>query len=530
MIKFLNENNLDYVIINSTNKFLVEYNELQHNSRYHLTGFSGSTGDVLVSKDDITLFVDGRYHEQADRECDLDKITVFKLKDTQTFINETTKLIQEESTLGFVAHKTSVFRYQQFKEILKEKKVTLKLLKNDPFEKEQTSEQKVLTSIPTTITGKSSEQKISEIQNTISEGGAYFFTNLEEVSYLTNLRDFSKDFNTAINGKMLISREKAILFCDDKITELTSKIEIKPLNDFVNHIEGLKIIFYDKISTNMEDFTLFADIAQDMSKNPVSLMKSQKTDAEINHYIDCFNRTDKAVNAIREYIENNENLSEKDIADKLKEYYIKFGAKGLSFNSIVAKDCNAALAHYSKSSPDEILKDGSLVLIDSGAYYEGGYATDITRVFVKGEPNVKQKLIYTLVLKSFLKAFNTQLTEMTTGYDIGTDAKSYLDSLAPEGFVFNHGLGHGIGISVHENPPRLSTIESSKTILKENMCFTIEPGLYCKDFGGVRLENSVYIKGGKIKSFVHMCYEKKLIDESLLNDTEKQWLSEFEVK
>lgn len=64
----------------------------------------------------------------------------------------------------------------------------------------------------------------------------------------------------------------------------------------------------------------------------------------------------------------------------MEEEFIHFGAKGLSFNSIVAKDKNSALAHYSKSSGNEIVGDGSLVLIDCGAYYEGGLATDITRV------------------------------------------------------------------------------------------------------------------------------------------------------
>ena len=75
MQEFIKQNNLDYVIINSTNKFLVEYNVLEENSRYFLTGFSGSTGDALAScEGNIYLFVDGRYHEQADRECDLDTV------------------------------------------------------------------------------------------------------------------------------------------------------------------------------------------------------------------------------------------------------------------------------------------------------------------------------------------------------------------------------------------------------------------------------------------------------------------------
>ena len=84
-------------------------------------------------------------------------------------------------------------------------------------------------------------------------------------------------------------------------------------------------------------------------------------------------------------------------------------------------------------------------------------------------------------------------------------------------------------MSVHEYPPNLSCNEIAKVQIEDNMCFTIEPGLYNKDYFGVRLENSCYKQNGEIKSFVHMNYEKKLIDYSLLSSEEQEWLKEFEV-
>ena len=109
--------------------------------------------------------------------------------------------------------------------------------------------------------------------------------------------------------------------------------------------------------------------------------------------------------AIRDYIESNDNLSEYDVATRLRKEFIQHGAKSLSFNSIVAINQNSALAHYSKNAKDVVLKDGDLVLIDCGAYYEDGLATDITRVFVKGKPSELQKKVYTTVLKAFLNAY-----------------------------------------------------------------------------------------------------------------------------
>ena len=258
-------------------------------------------------------------------------------------------------------------------------------------------------------------------------------------------------------------------------------------------------------------------------------MKSVKTEAELEHYKSAFERTDKAVLAIRDYIINTDNISEFDVARKLEEEFYRFGAKSLSFNSIVAKDKNSALAHYSKSSSDEIIEDGSLVLIDCGAYYEGGLATDITRVFVKGTPSKLHKKVYTTVLKAFLNAYNTKIENNISGYDIDNSTREFFDKNGVEGFIFNHGLGHGIGINVHEAPPNLSKSEIAKTPLKENMCFTIEPGLYNAEHFGVRLENSCYLKNGKIESFVHVPYEKKLIDFSMLSEQEKVWLDEFGV-
>lgn len=205
----------------------------------------------------------------------------------------------------------------------------------------------------------------------------------------------------------------------------------------------------------------------------------------------------------------------------------------MSFKSIVAKDKNSALAHYSKCSKDEVLEDGSLVLIDCGAYFEGGLATDITRVFVKGTPSPLQKKIYTTVLKAFLRAYNytkTHTERPVMGFEIDKATHNFFNSQDLDGFVFNHGLGHGIGINVHEYPPNLSTGEIAKVNLEEGMCFSIEPGLYKEGFFGVRLENSCYYKDGQIHSFVHMNYENKLIDYGMMTEQEKEWLKEFEVK
>ena len=110
--KFLREENLDCLLINSTNEFLVEYNSLEENSRYILTGFSGSTGDAVVTADNVYLFVDGRYHIQADLEVDKNIVEVIKLQTGDTVIGAMENLLPENARLGINSKKNSQKRVE----------------------------------------------------------------------------------------------------------------------------------------------------------------------------------------------------------------------------------------------------------------------------------------------------------------------------------------------------------------------------------------------------------------------------------
>lgn len=493
--QILTDNGLDYLLVNSTNKYLVEYPELSENARYTLTGFSGSTGDALITKDNIYLFVDGRYHIQADKEVK-QGVTVVKLQIGQKQDDEIRNIIAQDiadsKILGIVSKKVSQARLEGFKNY------NVKLLDKDPIND---------------FTEKHSIYTEKAFEPVKYEADSTFVSNLEEVSYLTGLRDFTKNNTSKIWSKLYINGQNRVLFKNDEECDMF-------LREFGDRI------FVDKASINAHDFSLIKKPIHKTSE--IKTMKSVKSEAEISAYQKAFERTDLAVSAIREYIETHDNLSEYDIAKTLEAKFIQFGAKSLSFNSIVAINKNSALAHYSKNDKNVILKDGDLVLIDCGAYYESGLATDITRVFVKGTPNDLQKIIYTLVLKTFLNCYNYR-PRPAIGKDIDSLAHKLLNEYSEYGFNFNHGLGHGIGINVHEAPPNLSQNKIAETKIKDGMCFTIEPGLYNADHFGIRLENSCYMKDGRICSFVKMGYESKLIDFSLLDEQEQEWLKEFKL-
>ena len=513
---FLEQEQIDYLLVNSTNEFLVEYNDLQRNSRYFLTGFSGSTGDALVSKDNVYLFVDGRYHIQADLEVNHEDITVVKLKQNP-FIEELVAKIPDNTVLGICSKKVSQYRYSGLQEKLKNKNVKIKTFDFDIIENKINANSQNLTEIPLNLSGLSSDEKIEKLSSKLKDNEALLVTNLEELSYIYNLRNFNKENSSSIEGKAVITKNKAVLFKDENLSQF---------ENYIKSLSDIETIYADNTSTNVYDYALLANKAK---KSEIKVEKYIKTDAELEHYKDAFRRTDLALTDTREFILSNDNISEADIKKVLEDNFKKYGAVSQSFTSIVAKDANSALAHYSKSSKDEILKEGSLILIDCGGFFEGGLATDITRVFVKGKPSELHKKVYTTVLKAFLRAFN--IKEFDCGFDIDYLARDFLKNNSPEGFVFNHGLGHGVGINVHEGPPALNPMSPYAFFeLDDNMCFTIEPGLYREGFFGVRLENSCYFKNGKIHSFSNMCYEENLIEYSMLTEEEKKWLKEFEVK
>ncbi len=449
---------VDCLLVSSTDEFLSEY--APNNPRQILTGFTGSTGDALLTRDNCFLFVDGRYHIQADNEAG-PNVTVVKLQTGQRFLDELVAHV--DGTLGVDPSRIS----QENLEGINERGIHTKLIDAPP-------------------------SQIIGIDKPIDLDGRLFLGSPEEVSYILNERDFTQKYSCAV-------RKKIIIGAGDKI-------------------------YADKTTTTAADWIQLNPIP---IKSPVKEMKAVKTSAEIAHYKDAFARTDAAMRAIREYILNTDNITEHDVAVRLEEEFYRHGAKSLSFKPIVAAGKNSALAHYSKSSTDVPIKD--LVLIDCGAYYEGGsafpggLATDITRVFFKGEPTAQHRQVYTMVLRAFLHAFNAHAK---TGFEIDAAARAVLD-LPP--FKFNHGLGHGIGISVHESPPSLSPGEAAKAPIANNMCFTIEPGLYAEGFFGVRLENSCFMQNGKIHSFTNMNFEQKLIDYDMLDEQEKKWLSRFPV-
>jgi Xaa-Pro aminopeptidase len=185
-------------------------------------------------------------------------------------------------------------------------------------------------------------------------------------------------------------------------------------------------------------------------------------------------------------------VSETDVALEF-DYQLRVnGAEGSAFPTIVASGWRAALPHGAPTAKK--ILPGELVLIDGGAKYQG-YHGDMTRTVVLGQATARQREIYQIVLTAQKKAL-ASIKAGLTGKELDAVARQ---AIRARGFgeYFGHGLGHSVGLNIHENP-RLSPLENNP--IPEGATVTVEPGIYLPDWGGVRIEDLVVVEADGIRN------------------------------
>lgn len=182
-------------------------------------------------------------------------------------------------------------------------------------------------------------------------------------------------------------------------------------------------------------------------------------------------------------------VSELEIAAEMEYHMKKLGAKGQSFEIIVASGKRASMPHGVAS--EKKIEMGDVITLDFGAIYNE-YCSDMTRTVFLGKPKDEIKKIYNIVLDAQVKALEGSVKGLS-GKEIDLIARNAI-SEAGYGKNFGHGLGHGVGIEIHEEP-RLSPAGSTK--MENGMVVTVEPGIYVPELGGVRIEDMIMINEDK---------------------------------
>jgi Xaa-Pro aminopeptidase len=221
-------------------------------------------------------------------------------------------------------------------------------------------------------------------------------------------------------------------------------------------------------------------------KDPVASLRRIKSADEIESLTRAAGIADDALSRLLGEI--HVGMSEAEISLRL-EWLIREteGVEQIAFETNVSAGANTALNHYNPFHRPESLRKGDLLLFDFGACVEG-YRSDITRTFVVGPPDSEAKALYDLVLRANLAAIEG-VESGRTGVEVDAIARDLIAS-GGHGEHFGHGLGHGIGLEVHEGP---TLSPRSEDTLEAGMVFTIEPGVYVPGRGGVRIEDDVVI-------------------------------------
>ncbi len=555
---------LDFLIVRSTDRYLNEYVPHEESTREWLTGFTGSLGDALLGLDDAWLFVDGRYHTQADREVDLGRWTV--VKNTLGVTNERAcgeRLIElakdraDALTVGYEPDRYALSTLEGFEKQLLGHAVTLRPVTPSPVEVARgpvapgVIGSGAIRALDEASVGRTVREKVADVAAWLTprRAAGLWVSKLDEIAWLTNLRGDEMAFQATFRGEALVTA-----------TELLVSVHVASVTDALRAARpGVRFVSSDalsaaaaslgsggakprvvvdpaSVSVARRDALKAAGVEVLALASPVVAAKSKKNPAELSAMKRALARADAVVADAQRWLQarvaEGQRVTEVGFAREVERLFLAAGATGLSFKVISAFGANGAVVHHPPSESTEI-REGEMMLLDTGCYFEEGYATDLTRTFFVGrhgvEPTAEQKRLFTLVLKSAIAGMSARIPRNANGAQLDGITRA---PLWREAMDYAHGTGHGVGINVHEAPPGVSKL--STTAFEEGQVFSIEPGLYLEGVGGVRIENlcTVVADGERadwlrVEALTFSPLDQRLIDDALLDARERAFLAAY---
>lgn len=353
----------------------------------------------------------------------------------------------------------------------------------------------------TEMEGLLMQQRLQHVMNWLqtTEKEAAFITSTSNVFYLSG---FYCEPNERLLGLFVFQEKEPILICpkmeEGKARTAGWNYEIIGFNDtdnpweMVSHsirAQGIHVhtLAIEKEHMNVQRYealcSLFPTATFTAAEEKMQELRLIKDEKELSILRQAAQMADYAVELGVSQIA--EGKSEMEILSTIEYEVKKRGITKMSFSTMVLTGANSALPHGEPG--DNKIKRGDFVLFDLGVVIDG-YCSDITRTVAFGDISEEQSRIYNTVLTSGLHAIDI-CKPGTSIADVDRAARSVIEN-AGYGDYFPHRLGHGLGISIHEYP---SLTDVNKNTLRKGMVFTIEPGIYVPNVGGVRIEDDVYI-------------------------------------
>jgi Xaa-Pro aminopeptidase len=557
MRQFMTEKNLDAFIIPSTDAHLSEYPPKYWESRKWISGFTGSAGTAVVTKEKAGVWTDSRYFIQAAEELKDTGFDLFKMGQPET-PDMTDWIIEQVGSGGTVGIDGLVYASSDAKSLkskLDSKNINLNT-EFDPFSVIRTDRPEIpqnhIFTLPVEVAGESVKSKIERINGELKklEADGIIIVTLDAVAWTFNMRGNDVEYNPVAVAYAYVSENETVLFVDpDKISEEITEeykeqgIIISDYNNVFEYVANLPADSKVCVTGNKINWKLLQTIPESCKivdvPSPVDLMKSIKNETELEGFRNAMIKDGVALVKFYMWLEKaipTGEVTEVMIEEKLLEYRSQQeNFVGESFGTIAGYAGNGAIVHY-HATPENCLtiKPEGLLLIDSGGQYKDG-TTDITRTVAAGKLTKQMKADYTNVLKGHIALATAIFPEGTRG--------SQLDVLARKALWNNcltywHGTGHGIGhfLNVHEGPQNIR-LEENPTLLKPGMVTSNEPGVYRANQYGIRIENLIvtqeYRKTEEFGTFynfetITLCpIDTRPISKKLLTKCEKKWLNKY---
>ncbi|BCB43828.1 aminopeptidase [Vibrio alginolyticus] len=556
--EWLVQHNIDALLVPHEDEYLGEYVPA-HNERLHwLTGFTGSAGAAVITKDKAAIFVDGRYTVQVTKQVPGD------LFEYRHLIEEPALdwVLDNLPTNASVAidprmHSSAWLDMAQAKLA---GKLELNILTNNPIDELWHDRPAPVVSdvrlMPTEAVGQSSESKRQEIAQLVKKAGAdsAVITALDSICWLLNVRGLDV-------SRLPVLLSHAILHSDSSVEYFLEPARLPA--DFDAHVgTGVTVHHPEALQSRLEAMTgkkvlvdpaisnaWFKLVLQNSgasviaAADPCLMPKAAKNAVEIAGMKACHIRDGVAMSKFLCWLDAEVaagNLhDEATLADKLEAFRSEDPTlMDLSFDTISAAGGNAAMCHYNHENQPEPgkLELNTLYLVDSGGQYLDG-TTDITRTIAIGQPSSEMKKQFTLALKGHIGVARARFPKGTRGYQIDTLARQHLWA---EGYDYDHGTGHGVGhfLSVHEGPASISK-KQIDVPLTEGMVLSNEPGYYRADAFGIRIENLELVvetptNGDfpvlSFESLTRCPIDKRNINVDMLTRPELAWLNDYHQK
>ena len=552
--EIMKNKNIDHYIITSNDPHQSEYVAEHYRGRAYVSGFTGSSGTLLVSNDSSKLWTDGRYFIQAENELKGSGIDLMKIRTTgyptlEEYIKEN---VNKGEVIGFDGNCYSTNAYKKLLELSEENSFKIQInndLLDEIWEDRPTVPKDKIILHDIDFCGEGRNDKLSNVRKKMNElkVKSFILTSLDDIAWLFNIRGNDVKFNPVVMAYAIIKMDEVTLYIDNNkvtdeiISEFKSQnITIKRYEEIISDVKILTdSVYIDPAKVNASIFNAIPkEIKVIEGINITTSLKAIKNEVELRNLENCQVRDGVAmVRFIKWLKESIGNMRVTEISATKKLSSIRAEgkyAKGDSFGTIAGYKEHAAMMHYSanEESDYEILNEG-MFLVDSGGQYLDG-TTDITRTFVMGNITEEEKRDFTLVLKGHINLSMAKFLRGTTGVNLDILARG---PLWKYGIDYKCGTGHGVGffLNVHEGSQGIAP-QNNTVVLEPGMILTNEPGIYKEGKYGIRTENTLVVVKDETTEFgdfyrfdtISYCpIDLNGVVKELLSIEELEWLNNY---